>query len=105
MPNTYRAPTQISSDASPKLSGSLDVNQQKIVSASNQNITLEPHGTGEVRVMWLLVSGGVGHLIYTSADVRDNQKCKASATCWVFIRFRRRLVLRQENIFVEDRTG
>lgn len=50
MSNVYRSPPKFSGDASPQLSGSLDVNQQKIVSTSNQDITLEPHGTGVVRV-------------------------------------------------------
>ena len=50
MANTYTKPTAISQDTTPKLSGSLDVNQQSIVSTSNQDITLAPHGTGKVAV-------------------------------------------------------
>lgn len=35
-------------DTTPQLGGSLDVNGQKIVSVSNGNIDIEPHGTGNV---------------------------------------------------------
>lgn len=36
------------SDTTPQLGGSLDVNGNKIVSTSNGNIDIEPHGTGDV---------------------------------------------------------
>ena len=35
-------------DTSPQLGGNLDVNGNKIASASNQDITIEPHGTGDI---------------------------------------------------------
>ena len=38
----------VSHDTTPQLGGDLDVNGQKIISASNGNILLEPNGTGKV---------------------------------------------------------
>tara|TARA_R110000803_G_scaffold114807_3_gene183237 strand:+ start:4476 stop:5891 length:1416 start_codon:yes stop_codon:yes gene_type:complete len=38
----------VSHDTTPQLGGDLDVNGQKIISASNGNILLEPNGTGQV---------------------------------------------------------
>jgi len=40
--------TDVSGDASPQLGGSLDVNGQSIVSVSNGDITITPHGTGSI---------------------------------------------------------
>lgn len=48
---SYQASVGISDlidDATPQLGGPLDVNGQKIVSVSNGNIDIEPHGTGNV---------------------------------------------------------
>tara|TARA_B100000212_G_scaffold260614_2_gene200551 strand:+ start:1761 stop:3806 length:2046 start_codon:yes stop_codon:yes gene_type:complete len=42
--------TDVASDSTPQLGGSLDVAGQDIVSVSNGNITLTPNGTGVVRV-------------------------------------------------------
>jgi hypothetical protein len=39
---------QIIKDESPQLGGALDVNTFDIVSTANGNITLAPHGTGDV---------------------------------------------------------
>jgi len=41
--------TDVVDDVTPQLGGDLDVNSQSIVSVSNGNIPLTPHGTGEVR--------------------------------------------------------
>tara|TARA_B100001094_G_scaffold332921_1_gene407331 strand:+ start:3744 stop:8486 length:4743 start_codon:yes stop_codon:yes gene_type:complete len=38
----------VSEDTTPQLGGALDVNGAKIVSVSNGNIDIEPHGTGDV---------------------------------------------------------
>ena len=38
----------LSEDSSPQLGGSLDVVTHKIISTSNGNIDIEPHGTGNV---------------------------------------------------------
>jgi len=38
----------VSEDTTPQLGGALDVNGAKIVSTSNGNIDIEPHGTGDV---------------------------------------------------------
>ena len=40
--------TDISGDSSPQLGANLDVNGNKIVSASNADVTIEPHGTGDI---------------------------------------------------------
>jgi hypothetical protein len=40
----------VSEDATPQLGGDLDVNGNKITSASNGNIDIEPHGTGNVLI-------------------------------------------------------
>ena len=40
----------VSDDSSPQLGGNLDVVTHSIVSTSNRNITLAPHGTGKVVV-------------------------------------------------------
>ena len=42
--------TDVASDSTPQLGGSLDVAGQDIVSVSNGNITLTPNGTGVVRI-------------------------------------------------------
>ena len=41
---------ELSSDTTPQLGGSLDVNGQDIVSVSNGNILLTPNGSGVVRI-------------------------------------------------------
>ena len=41
---------EIVNDATPQLGGPLDVNSQNIISTSNGNISLLPHGTGVVRI-------------------------------------------------------
>ena len=45
-------------DSSPQLGGSLDVNGQAIVSVSNGNIALTPHGTGEVDISKVDIDSG-----------------------------------------------
>jgi len=40
--------TDISGDSSPQLGANLDVNTNKIVSNSNADVTIEPHGTGNI---------------------------------------------------------
>ena len=40
--------TDVSNDATPQLSGNLDVNGNDIVSVSNGNIDIKPHGSGNV---------------------------------------------------------
>ena len=40
--------TDVLGDTSPQLGGSLDVNGQSIVSVSNGNITITPHGSGSI---------------------------------------------------------
>ena len=45
------------SDTSPQLGGNLDVNGQSIVSVSNGNILVTPHGTGHAKVTGLQVLG------------------------------------------------
>ena len=42
--------TDLVGDTSPQLGGSLDVNGQNIVSVSNGNINIVPHGTGRVSI-------------------------------------------------------
>lgn len=42
--------TDLVNDLTPQLGGSLDVNGQSIVSASNGNIVIAPHGTGHVDI-------------------------------------------------------
>ena len=41
-------PLDVSHDSTPQLGGNLDVNTNKIVSTSNGDIDIEPHGTGNV---------------------------------------------------------
>jgi len=45
-------------DTSPQLGGSLDVNGQTIVSVSNGNIALTPHGSGEVDISKVDIDAG-----------------------------------------------
>ena len=52
--------TDIVSDTTPQLGGSLDVNGQDITSASNGNIELSPHGTGRVIFKGNSGNGGNG---------------------------------------------
>ena len=42
--------TSVENDSSPKLGGDLDVNGNDIISASNANIDIIPHGTGNVNL-------------------------------------------------------
>ena len=42
--------TELSEDTTPVLGGNLDVNGNQIVSNTNGNIVLDPHGTGEVQL-------------------------------------------------------
>jgi hypothetical protein len=44
------AATDMSTDSTPQLGGNLDVNSQVIVSSSNENISMVPHGTGIVNI-------------------------------------------------------
>ena len=46
--STNKYNTDVVADTTPQLGGALDVNGQKIVSVSNGNIDIEPHGTGDV---------------------------------------------------------
>ena len=56
----------LSGDTSPQLGGDLDVNGQDITSASNADVDINPHGTGNVVLKTDLVSVGggseVGHV-------------------------------------------
>ena len=47
----------VAADTTPQLGGSLDVNSQSIVSVSNGNILVTPHGTGHAKVTGLQVLG------------------------------------------------
>ena len=42
--------SDVSSDTTPQLGGDLDVNGNKITSASNADITIEPNGTGDINL-------------------------------------------------------
>ena len=46
--STNKYNTDVVADTTPQLGGALDVNGAKIVSTSNGNIDIEPHGTGDV---------------------------------------------------------
>ena len=58
--------SDVSGDSSPQLGGDLDVNGNKITSASNANVEIEPNGTGNILLDSDLVTLGsgteVGHL-------------------------------------------
>ena len=58
--------SDLSEDSSPQLGGDLDVNGNKITSASNANVEIEPNGTGNILLDSDLVTLGsgteVGHL-------------------------------------------
>ena len=69
--------TDLINDLTPQLGGSLDVNGENIVSASNGNITLAPHGSGRV-----LMNSGVGitgSAIVTGDLVVDNVNINGNA--------------------------
>ena len=58
--------TSVAADSSPQLGGDLDVNGNKITSASNANVEIEPNGTGNILLDSDLITLGsgteVGHL-------------------------------------------
>ena len=58
--------TSLAGDSTPQLGGDLDVNGNKITSASNANVEIEPNGTGDILLDADLVTLGsgteVGHL-------------------------------------------
>jgi len=58
--------TSVAADSTPQLGGDLDVNGNKITSASNANVEIEPNGTGDILLDADLVTLGsgteVGHL-------------------------------------------
>tara|TARA_B100001057_G_C22852261_1_gene951412 strand:- start:498 stop:1511 length:1014 start_codon:yes stop_codon:yes gene_type:complete len=70
--------TDLVNDLSPQLGGSLDVNGENIVSASNGNINLIPHGTGDINLQAdtvkvgdtnvdaVITSDGTGNLILST---------------------------------------
>ena len=77
---TYTPPTasgigalaNIVEDTTPQLGGSLDVNGNSIVSASNGNITLAPNGTGKVVISGdLQIDGTTTTVNSTTMDVDD----------------------------------
>jgi len=81
----------IEQDAAPKLGGDLDVNGQKIVSASNGDVVIEPNGTGNVGIgtaspaSLLDVAGPIATAIatktanYTATDTDSVLICDASS--------------------------
>ena len=58
--------TSLAGDSTPQLGGDLDVNGNKITSASNANVEIEPNGTGDILLDADLITLGsgteVGHL-------------------------------------------
>jgi hypothetical protein len=64
-------------DTTPQLGGSLDVNGQSIVSTSNANINIAPHGTGKVAIgsgaaSGKLTTNGAYNLVLTTNDSTDS---------------------------------
>ena len=53
--------TSLAADGSPQLGGALDVNGQSIVSVSNGNILITPHGTGKT-----IISGSMNDTLSTT---------------------------------------
>ena len=66
-------------DATPQLGGDLDVNGQKIISAANGNIILDPAGTGDITLQgadantYILVDGSANNLIELNAKAGTKQ--------------------------------
>ena len=58
--------TELANDSSPQLGGYLDINGNDITSASNADVDINPHGTGNVVLITDLVSVGggseIGHI-------------------------------------------
>ena len=58
--------TELANDSSPQLGGDLDINGNDITSASNADVDINPHGTGNVVLKTDLVSVGggseIGHI-------------------------------------------
>jgi len=65
------ATTDVLGDTSPQLGGSLDVNGQSIVSVTNGNITITPHGTGSI------ILDGLSH---PQADGTNGQVLKTNGS-------------------------
>ena len=63
--------TDVLGDTSPQLGGSLDVNGQSIVSVSNGNITITPHGSGSI------ILDGLSH---PQADGTNGQVLKTNGS-------------------------
>lgn len=62
--------TDLVNDVTPQLGGNLDVNGQSIVSASNGNIEIVPHGTGAVNVTG--TANIVGDLDVDNVNINGN---------------------------------
>ena len=63
--------SDIVSDTSPQLGGNLDVNGQSIISASNNNISITPNGSGKVildGVDWPTSAGTNGYFLQTNGS-------------------------------------
>jgi hypothetical protein len=62
----------LSEDTSPQLGSDLDVNGNKIVSASNGNIEVDPNGTGRIKLLSRTDIEGTGadnHTVFISTDM------------------------------------
>ena len=66
-PTASAAAGDISVDTTPQLGGDLDVNGNKIISASNGDIELIPHGTGKIKLDTLTFPTTVGTSNYVLA--------------------------------------
>ena len=66
-PTNSAAAGDISVDLTPQLGGDLDVNGNKIVSATNGDIELIPHGTGKIKLDTLTFPTTVGTSNYVLA--------------------------------------
>ena len=66
-PTASAAAGDISVDTTPQLGGDLDVQNHKIVSTSNQNIEILPHGTGRIKLDALTFPNDAGTANYVLA--------------------------------------
>ena len=66
-PTASAAAGDISVDTTPQLGGDLDVNGNKIISASNGDIEILPHGTGQIKLDSLTFPSGAGTTNYCLA--------------------------------------
>ena len=74
---------EVKDDTSPELGGDLDVLTRSIVSSSNRNIAITPHGTGNVVITKGDYTGSLNTLTTAVTQSASNNSTKVATTAYV----------------------